>query len=418
MSGVWDLTALINAADAKAPRVQRHLWLVRLMEWLRHAPAARPGDLPRAGTPLPALRLKHLLQVLDAQPALHAQVAGTLQAFWRDIDCAALLADFGFGSRLSLRSELAARLRQQIIPGTPDTQDLAALFPLLFEDDDARWIDGLEPTLLERLIALAAPAGIDWRANALHAITMLASALRAAGFAPLLRQRMDSGLLRDEPFRQLAISVDEFREHVAGQRHSEALVAANMLRSLLDRCVVAADSVGAHLEVHGVSVDVSYEVDQLRGRAQRIEHLVALVLAPQVGAEVHRLLLELLRVQRERRGVRALLASHYSLLARQVAERSAETGEHYIASSPRRVPRDAAARTRRRRGHRRHDVRQIRARGDRAVGVLGRLLRRRELRGDLRHRDAAALDGGHQTTRDDGAGNGSEPAAPGRGRQR
>ncbi len=334
MSGVWDLTALINAADAKASRVQRHLWLVRLMEWLRHAPAPSPGDLPRSGTPLPALRLKHLLQVLDQQPALREQVAGTLRSFWRDIDSAALLADFGFGSRLSLRSELAARLRQQLIPGTPDTQDLAALFPLLFDDDDDVWFDTLDEALLERLIALAAPAGIDWRANALHAITMLASAVRAAGFAPLLRQRMDAELLRDEPFRQLAVAVDRFREHVTAQHHGESLVAANLLHSLLERCVAAAGSVSAHLEAHGVSVDVSYEVDQLRGRVRRIEHLVALVLAPRVQTEVRALLLELLRVQRERRGVRSLLAGHYSLLARQVAERSAETGEHYIASSP------------------------------------------------------------------------------------
>lgn len=28
----WDLTALINAADPKAPRPARHTWLVRLLE--------------------------------------------------------------------------------------------------------------------------------------------------------------------------------------------------------------------------------------------------------------------------------------------------------------------------------------------------------------------------------------------------
>ena len=43
-----------------------------------------------------------------------------------------------------------------------------------------------------------------------------------------------------------------------------------------------------------------------------------------------RLLLTLVRTLEELRGVRALFLNHYSLLARQVAERSAETGEHYI----------------------------------------------------------------------------------------
>ncbi len=39
---------------------------------------------------------------------------------------------------------------------------------------------------------------------------------------------------------------------------------------------------------------------------------------------------ELVRTADERRSVRRLLSSHYSLLARKVAERSAETGQHYI----------------------------------------------------------------------------------------
>ena len=39
MPGTWDLTALVNAADPKANLAERHLWLVRLMEWLRHAPS-------------------------------------------------------------------------------------------------------------------------------------------------------------------------------------------------------------------------------------------------------------------------------------------------------------------------------------------------------------------------------------------
>jgi hypothetical protein len=72
----------------------------------------RPPRRPDAGgqgrTPLPLLRLRHLLNVVDQHPAVRDQVQGLLAAFWRDIDAAALFADFGFGSRLSLRSDLPA----------------------------------------------------------------------------------------------------------------------------------------------------------------------------------------------------------------------------------------------------------------------------------------------------------------------
>ena len=98
-SAAWDLTALLNAADPKSSLAERHLWLIRLMEWLRHAPL--DGDDERA-TPTPVLRLKHLMGVLDRHPEHQARVAEVLREFWIEIDSAALLADFGFAPRMDL----------------------------------------------------------------------------------------------------------------------------------------------------------------------------------------------------------------------------------------------------------------------------------------------------------------------------
>ena len=229
-----------------------------------------------------------------------------------------------------MRSELLSRIRRRLLPGTPDTTDLAALFPLLFEGDDGPWIEALDDATLTRLAELAAPAGSSARATLLHAVTMLASAVRAAGFSPLLRQRMGPELLADEPFRQLAVVTEDLRLAVLGTREADALLAANVLRATLDSCLRAAASVKDHLEAYGVSVDIVYELDQMASRAARIELLIEAALAPEPKAELRRLLVDLVRVQGEQRGVRALLAQHYSMLARQVAERSAETGEHYI----------------------------------------------------------------------------------------
>ena len=56
----WDLTALLNAAHPQAPLAERNLWLVRLIEWLRHAPlkderaAAPPAEASMAAS-TPAL---------------------------------------------------------------------------------------------------------------------------------------------------------------------------------------------------------------------------------------------------------------------------------------------------------------------------------------------------------------------------
>lgn len=329
MSPAWDLTALVNAADPKAGQAERHLWLVRLLEWLRHT-----GDKTELsqGTPVPVVRLKHLLQVLDQQPELAGRVRGLLRAFWHEIDGAALLADFGFGARASLRSELGSRIRQHLLPGTPETADLAALFPLLFRPEDAAWIAAIDAdTLARTAVLLNDGTGLDGgRRTVLHAMTMLASAVRAAGFSPLLRQRMDPLGLEDEPFHQLAGVTESLRQALLDDRTADAMVQANLLRALLDRCLQSAATVTTHLEAYGVSVDIVYELDQMRSRVRRIEQLLALVLSREPAAESRQVLLGLLEALDERRGIRRLLARHYSLLARLVAERNAETGAHYI----------------------------------------------------------------------------------------
>jgi site-specific recombinase len=331
----WDFTALINAADPKAELAERHLWLVRLMEWLRHAPRTAltsndpPGqDEPR--TPLPVLRLRHFLNQVDRHEALRTRVQDLATAFWRDIDAASLYADFGFGARRSLGAELLSRVHQRVLPGTPETRELGALFSLLFEPADATWIEALDEPTLQRAAALlgtGAPAG---RAALLDGIDILIGAVHAAGYAPALRQRMDPAQQQKEPFRQLTAASAALRAAVLEGRHADALREAGYLRALLDACRRSAASVMPHLEQYGVSVNIVFELDQLQGRTERIEQLVDCVLAPAPVPEARRLMLALLRALAGLDGLRSLMARQYSLLARQVAERSAETGEHYI----------------------------------------------------------------------------------------
>ena len=68
----------------------------------------------------------------------------------------------------------------------------------------------------------------------------------------------------------------------------------------------------------------------LRERVRRIEILLTLLTSPQPERDWPGLMVELAQAVQDRRGLRRLFARHYSMLARKVTERSAETGEHYI----------------------------------------------------------------------------------------
>jgi site-specific recombinase len=325
----WDLTALLNAADPKGSIAERHLWLIRLLEWLRHAPVESDAQV----TKTPVLRLKHLLGVLDRHPEHQARVGEVLRRFWAEVDNAALLADFGFAPRMDLWGELGRRLRSRVLPLTPATTDLGELFALLFpEKDDAVWLREIDDATLARLRDRIAPAHSDghWRAPFLDAIVFLASAVRASAFSPAIRQRMSPELLVDRPFRQLARIAEQLADQAQTANEETLLQQVQYLRALLDTCRRCATSVNEHLEAHGVSVDVVFEVDQLRERTHRIDALLTCVVSPEPAREIARLIADLVQAADERRSIRALLAQHYSLLARKVAERSAETGEHYI----------------------------------------------------------------------------------------
>ena len=82
-AGAWDLSALLTAADATASLPERHLWLVRLLEWMRRAPLSNAADRQAAAegapasTPMPVLRLRHLLNVLDRNDDHRARVGGS-----------------------------------------------------------------------------------------------------------------------------------------------------------------------------------------------------------------------------------------------------------------------------------------------------------------------------------------------------
>jgi site-specific recombinase len=333
----WDLTALLNAADPQAPAAERHLWLVRLLEWLRHD-HSRPDTV----TPVGVLRLRHLLNVLERNPEHREPVAGILRRLVQETEVASLFADLGFSARRELWGDLAERLRLRLLPGTPDSTDLAELFALFFSSAaDAEWLRAIDDETLARLAGLIrgeapeTPTGVE-RPNSLSpffdAITYLVSAVRATAFMPALRRRMDPGRLAERPFEQLVGASEAWVRAVQSASVDEqaAWVASTELLGRLSDCCAAAASVQAHLEAYGISVDLMFELEQLRLRTLRIEALMTVVMSAQPAQALLGLVADLVEVSVRRRSLKAPLSEHYALLARKIAERSAETGEHYI----------------------------------------------------------------------------------------
>ncbi len=322
---------LLGTLDPQAGLIERHLWLVRFMAWVR-------GD----GTSAPAsvARLAQFVDLALADPATALRVQVAWQTLLTTIDGTTLLADFGFASRSAFVSEFAERLRLKILPATPETVDASELFSLaLSQAFDAQWLAALDDALLARLATLlAAPPGEGvtlWQHTLLEAITFCTSQIRASGFAPELRLRMSTAARESEPFHALAADFDTVRAAFTaslerGASRDALDAAVQQFRERLEQCRHGASTVYSHLDEHGISVNLVFRLRQLRERVLRIRALLDCLQGTNPPASTARLLAHLVQVGRERRSLRALVASNSSLLAAKVAERSSETGEQYI----------------------------------------------------------------------------------------
>jgi len=339
-----DLSELLEALDPQADLAHRHLWLIALLGWVRGS-----GDsVPRA-----VARVKLLLDTLQQRPEARARLQAWWQKLLETVDATALLADYGFSSRSAFASELTERLRLKWLPGTPETADAASLFALVLSQPfDARWLNALDDATLARLAELLqadcaqltegicawvpqnGPSRVTpWQATLLEALTFCTGQIRATGFAPELRLRMSAPALETAPFHALDSDVTALQasflidpDHPSAARRA----ALQQVLNRLEACRQAAASVYAHLDSNGISVNLVFQLRQLRSRVVRVRTLLDCLMSENPHRQTAQLFAHLVQVGQERRSIRALIAANSSMLAAKVAERSSETGEHYI----------------------------------------------------------------------------------------
>ena len=345
--GGSQLDVILSNADPQAPLAERNLWLVDLGRWLNRPdgePAHEEGRDPRHA------RLRYLLQVLERNPAVAARTAATLRSVLVDNDPTALLCDTGVASRPGFWGEFWRRIVAWMLPPTVNQGDMSGLFTLLFRRaGDAQWIASLDDETLARVRALLRLKEDDpaketdaWSAPTPDALArqldqalissmqVLVSQVRAVGLSQDIRSRVP-GRVEESPFfalegtaAELFDSTPDTPREVVGQR-------LNVLRALLDDCRAAGDAVYEELKRNGVAVDVVYQIECMKLRLARIELLLGVWIDPTQRHRYAHLMAELIRCTLARSSIRHLAASSLFQLARRVMDRSAETGEHYIA---------------------------------------------------------------------------------------
>ena len=323
-----DLRSLLAALDPDAHLAARHIWLIALFDWLRSDESSVDGTLAR---------LQAFMDAVQAQPEFEARLKAWWQVLFKTVEVTTLLADFGFAPRTAFVSELAERLRRKILPGTPETIDAAELFPLVAPTRfDAQWLAAIPDVQMEQLTALlssnAATDKLAWQHALMDALTYCTAQIRATGFAPELRLRMDRGNDDDRAFHPLSGDLAELRliffDPAQGEDELKAAIAK--LRARLETCRQAVNGVYTHLEDNGISVGMVFLLRQLRERIVRVRELLDTLTSSHPAQAAARLLARRVTIGLGSKSISALISTNSTLLSAKMAERSAETGEHYI----------------------------------------------------------------------------------------
>lgn len=318
---------------------KRTHWFFDLLEWIRHEGELKHDFDFSTGAPQ-AARVRYLLQVLDRQPEWKSKVARLLRSLVQDTHGLELFLETGISSEDSFAGELLQRLLQKIIPQAPHENELSFLFNENFRSkQDLEWIRLLDSQTFQRILDLflheISDAEKNWntlKADAEKALLLLAIQIQGLGLKSQIRQRLSRIPFEELPFFQLPKAV-ELTIHEQNPELRKAHSA--QIDNLVELCFEAILEVQQNMDEFGVSIHLVYQMEKMEGYLRRIGEINILLHQNAADPIILSAFVESLIFENSKRhSLGALFNQNFSLLARKIVERTAETGEHYITRNP------------------------------------------------------------------------------------
>jgi site-specific recombinase len=235
-------------------------------------------------------------------------------------------------------SELGERISNRVVPAPDRERDLGRIAQRLFRSpDDVELFRTFPLDLFHRLVRILWVPGQpgDWArldAGFTDGFRLLIARVRGEGLSPKIRVRGSGDRVADSPFYRIGAAGDELLS--AWTAGTGLPAAAQAFRHISGECRKEARLVEQHLERAGVSIDIVFSLEVIDRCLTRMAMMADLLEAPE-GPErsraVYRLLSRLFTCTQQDRSLSHLFGWNLHLLGRKIADRSGETGEHYVA---------------------------------------------------------------------------------------
>lgn len=340
-----DLVYLMSHISPQSPIRERLVWLIELLQWARNPGATAMTAIDFQSGQGQSLRVRYLLHSLERNPEWKVRAAQTLRSILRDTHALDLFCSVGIPGEVGLISEGIERIFFKLLPQAPRENDLGEIFPSLFPTlADAKWLEKTAPETIKEIGELldyeVHPVEGSWntlKRDMEDALLLLISQLRAVGLSNRIRKRISPhGSLREIPFYGLAHASYNFLQ--INNASTDKTVRERNLKAYLravEDCRESLKLAYTHLGEYGVSITIVYQLDRLEAMLTRVQTLAKLLAEPENHSSLFKSFLEQLIIESsQRHSLRALFGQNFSLLSKKIAERSAETGEHYITRTP------------------------------------------------------------------------------------
>jgi site-specific recombinase len=313
----------------------RTSWFIDLLEWIRREGLFRNSENFETGA-TQAKRVEYFLTILDRNLVWKRNVAKTLRSIMRDTHGLELFLETGVSSQDSFTSEFINRLQNKILPIAPEEDELAYIFTENFKNQrDLEWIKQLDAETFEKIIQLFNfeydPAEKAWnnlKFDAKEALALISIQMQGLGLSPQIRQRIAEKDYRKMSFYVLGRYVERYLVEEDSLVRS---VIGTQIDKKIEDCFHTLAEVQQHLDDFGVSIQIVFQIEKLETLLNRIRYLIFILQQKAMDPSSLSTFIEILvRDSFERRSLLSLASQSFSLLARKIVERTAETGEHYI----------------------------------------------------------------------------------------
>jgi site-specific recombinase len=326
----------------RTPLWKRIEWLRELLMWVFSESPLRgiqkTSELDFSTGHPQALRVKWLMHVLERNPKWKSAFQTLIQSVVTETRVFELLVSMGLHQHSSLISEFFERFQRRILPRPPDDQNLEMLFNLSFDDEsDAVAIARIDRTTFSQIAKLLTdssernPFFSNWQEDCFNSTAHLSLQIAALGSHPALRTRSLDQSRGPSSFARLQLLNLEWLQT---SDKSVAIKLIAEIRATCTECIEAIASVYAHMDENGVSIDLVFHLERTKALISRYSVILKLFEDRHFSAEsVQNLAARLVFDCVHSNSIRALIDDNTALIAKKIAENSAETGEHYIAKT-------------------------------------------------------------------------------------